>query len=511
MVSIDKKLAELRVKRENARQGGGLEKLKSLQEKGKLTARERIFNLLDPGSFEEIDVFRTGCSSLKNDVEAVITGYGTVNGRKIFVAAQDFSVMGGSLGKTVAAKICKVFDLALKTGAPFVTLNDSGGARIQEGVSSLEGYGELFKRHINASGVIPQIAAVFGPCAGGAVYSPALADFTFMTEKDSYMFLTGPKVVKAATHEDVNVEELGGASLHVKKSGVADNSYANDEEVLLKIKELLSYLPQNNMSGSSASQCNDDFNRMEEELNRIVPFDGNKGYNVKDVIRMIFDNGEFFELKPEFASNIVTCLAKLDGRTVGVIANQPNVLAGVLDSDASVKSARFIRFCDSFNIPVITFVDVPGFLPGQTQEAGGIIRHGAKLLYAYGEATVPKISVIMRKAYGGAYIVMGSKYVNGDISFAWPTAEIAVMGPRGAVEILHRKELDNAADKEKFLSEHADSYAEEHANPYVAASKGYIDDIIEPRTTRPRLIKTLEMLLTKREDVPVRKHGNMPL
>ncbi len=511
MTTIEEKLAQLRAKKEQAKLGGGEKRIEEQHKKGKYTARERFAKLLDPGSFEEIDSLRADRKEGSPLGDAVVTGYGTIDGRKVFVFGQDFTVQGGSLGEVVASKICKIMDLAMKVGAPVIGLNDSGGARIQEGIHSLYGYGEIFKRNTLASGVIPQISAIYGPCAGGAVYSPALTDFVFMTNTNSYMFLTGPNVVKTVTHENVTVDQLGGAQVHMTKSGVAHFAHDTEDESLAAIRELFSYLPSNNMEEPPRVACSDPVDRMDENLNTIVPLNPNKGYNVKDVIRMIFDDGKFFEVQPLYAMSIVIGFARLNGRTVGIVANQPNVLAGVLDVNSSMKGARFIRFCDCFNIPLITFVDTPGFMPGTAQEYGGVIKHGAKMLYAYSEATVPKIAVVMRKAYGGAYIVMSSKHLRGDINYAWPTAQIAVMGAKGAVEILKRKELEAAADKAKFIAEQEAEYAEKIENPYIAAQHGFIDDIFEPKTTRPRLAKVLEMLSTKRDDLPPKKHGNIPL
>lgn len=511
MVTIQEKLADLRSRKEKGKLGGGEKRIAAQHEKGKLTARERIAKLLDAGSFEEIDALRCAAAPGSPVGDGVVTGYGTVEGRKVFVAAQDFTVAGGSLGKIVGEKICKVMDLALKVGAPFIALNDSGGANIPEGVLSLNGYGEIFKRNTLASGVIPQISAVYGPCAGGAVYSPALTDFVFMTDTNSYMFLTGPKVVKAVTHEDVTVDQLGGAIVHMSKSGVAHFAHATEEDSIKAVRKLLSFLPSNNAEEAPAVECADPFDRMEEALNSAVPMNLNKGYDIKDIIHMVFDDGEFFEVMPLYAMNIVIGFARLNGRSVGVVANQPNVLAGCLDINSSGKAARFVRFCDAFNIPLITFVDTPGFLPGTGQEYGGVIRHGAKMLYAYSEATVPKITVVTRKSTGGAYLAMASKNLRTDLNYAWPTAQIAVMGAKGAIEILMKKELDEAPDKEKFLAEQEELYNENVANPYIAAQHGYIDDIFEPKTTRPRLIKALEMLITKNDDLPAKKHGNIPL
>ncbi len=511
MTTIEEKLAQLRAKKEQAKLGGGEKRIEEQHKKGKYTARERFAKLLDPGSFEEIDALRADRKEGSPLGDAVVTGYGTIDGRKVFVFGQDFTVQGGSLGEVVSSKICKVMDLAVKVGAPVIGLNDSGGARIQEGIHSLYGYGEIFKRNTLASGVIPQISAIYGPCAGGAVYSPALTDFVFMTNSNSYMFLTGPNVVKTVTHENVTVDQLGGAQVHMTKSGVAHFSHDTEDESIAAMRKLFSFLPSNNMEEPPRIPCNDPVDRMEEELNTIVPLNPNKGYNVKDIIRMVFDDGDFFEVQPLYAQNIVIGFARLNGRTVGIVANQPNVLAGVLDVNSSMKAARFIRFCDCFNIPLITFVDTPGFMPGTVQEYGGVIKHGAKMLYAYSEATVPKIAVVMRKAYGGAYIVMSSKHLRGDINYAWPTAQIAVMGAKGAVEILKRKELEAAADKAKFIAEQEAEYAEKIENPYIAAQHGFIDDIFEPKATRPRLAKVLDMLSTKRDDLPPKKHGNIPL
>lgn len=511
MVTIEEKLADLRSRKEKGKLGGGEKRITAQHEKGKLTARERMSKLLDPGSFEEFDALRSGTAPGSPIGDGVVTGYGTIEGRKVFVFAQDFTVVGGSLGKVVGEKICKVMDMAMKVGAPLIAMNDSGGANIPEGVLSLNGYGEIFKRNTLASGVIPQISAVYGPCAGGAVYSPALTDFVFMTETNSYMFLTGPKVVKAVTHEDVTVDQLGGSLVHMAKSGVAHFSHPTEDESIMGIRKLLSFLPSNNMEEAPMVECTDSFDRMEEALNSIVPMNMNKGYDMKDLLHMVFDDGEFFEVMPLYAMNILIGFSRLNGRAVGVVANQPNVLAGCLDINASDKAARFVRFCDAFNIPIITFVDTPGFLPGTGQEYGGVIRHGAKMLYAYSEATVPKITVVTRKSTGGAYLAMASKNLRTDINYAWPTAQIAVMGGKGAIEILMKKELDAAEDKAKFMAEQEELYNENVANPYIAAQYGYIDDIFEPKTTRPRLIKALEMLSTKSDDLPAKKHGNIPL
>lgn len=512
-MSIDPKILDLRQKREEAYLGGGQKRIDQQHAKGKLTARERIALLLDEGSFQELGVFVTsrtpGVKSLYGD--GVVTGYGTINGRLVYVFSQDFTVFGGSLGEAHAEKICRLMDHALKNGAPLIGLNDSGGARIQEGVVSLGGYADIFLRNVMASGVIPQISAVMGPCAGGAVYSPAMTDFILMVKDTSYMFVTGPDVVKTVTHENVTFEELGGAMVHNEKSGVAHFVAENEEHCLALIRKLLSYLPQNNMEEPPVVRCTDDPLRADEALDTIVPDSPTKPYDMKEVIHRIVDDGEFFEVHEYYAQNIIVGFARLNGRVVGIVAQQPMVLAGCLDINASVKGARFVRFCDCFNIPLITFEDVPGFLPGVGQEHGGIIRHGAKLLYAYCEATVPKLTVITRKAYGGAYDVMSSKHIRGDLNFAWPTAEIAVMGPEGAVNILYRDELAQAPDPEALRQKLVADYRAHFANPYIAAGRGYIDDVIEPRQTRARLIAGLEMLQNKRDQNPPKKHGNIPL
>ena len=507
----------LREMRAQARLGGGQKRIEAQHAKGKLTARERIDLLLDENSFQELDMFVThrtdafGLDQQKYLGDSVVTGYGTVNGRLVYVFSQDFTVFGGSLSEVHAEKIIKIMDMAMKNGAPVIGLNDSGGARIQEGVVALGGYADIFLRNTMASGVIPQISAIMGPCAGGAVYSPALTDFIFMTRNTSYMFVTGPDVVKAVTHEEVTQEELGGASVHSEKSGVCHVAAESEADTLYLIRKLMGYLPQNNMEDTPFVPTSDDALRMEEALNSIIPDDPNKPYDIKEVIRMIVDDGNFFEIHENYAANIVVGFARLGGHSVGIVANQPAVLAGVLDIDASEKGARFVRFCDSFNIPIITFEDVPGFLPGTNQEHHGIIRSGAKLLYAYCEATVPKLTVITRKAYGGAYCVMSSKHIRGDLNLAWPTSEIAVMGPDGAVNIIFRRELENADDPIQRKAELVADYKEKFANPYVAASRGYIDDVIEPKETRPRLINALEMLSNKRDANPAKKHGNIPL
>jgi len=511
------KILHLREMKSKSQLGGGAERIEAQHKKGRLTARERLDILLDKGSFHEVDSFiehRTHDFNLNEQKflsDSVVTGWGTIEGRLVYVFSQDFTVFGGSLGEVHAEKICKIMDMAMKTGAPVIGLNDSGGARIQEGVVSLGGYSDIFLRNTLASGVIPQISVIMGPCAGGAVYSPALTDFIFMVRNSSYMFVTGPDVVKTVTHEDVSFEDLGGASVHSEKSGVCHVAADNEADTLFLIRQLLEYLPQNNMEDPPFIQNGDDPLRMEEALNTIVPESPDKPYDIKEVIQMIVDDGHFFEIHENFAANVVVGFARLGGHSVGIVANQPAVLAGVLDIDASEKAARFVRVCDSFNVPIITFEDVPGFLPGTHQEHGGIIRSGAKLLYAYCEATVPKLTVITRKAYGGAYCVMSSKHIRGDLNLAWPTAEIAVMGPDGAVSIIFRKELEKAKDPVKRKAELVAEYREKFANPYVAAERGYVDDVIEPKETRPRLINALEMLQNKRDGNPAKKHGNIPL
>ena len=510
-------LLELRVK---ARLGGGEKRIDKQHSQGKFTARERILMFLDEGSFEEFDMFVThrctnfGLEKEKYLSDGVVTGYGTVEGRLVYVFSQDFTVFGGSLSETFAQKICKVMDQAMKVGAPVVGFNDSGGARIQEGVNSLAGYAEIFQRNILASGVVPQISAIFGPCAGGAVYSPALTDFIMMRKNTSYMFVTGPKVVKTVTNEDVTVEDLGGASIHSSKSGVAHFAVDTEEEGIALLRELMSYLPSNNMEEPPYVPCEDPINRLDDALNAIIPDNPNKPYDVKEVINGIVDNGKFLEIQPNYAPNIIIGFARFNGIAVGIVANQPKYLAGVLDINASRKGARFVRFCDAFNIPIVTLVDVPGFLPGTAQEYGGIILHGAKLLYAYGECTVPKVTVILRKNYGGAYCVMSSKHLRGDINYAWPTAEIAVMGGKGAVEILMGKDIKAIEDPQKqaeFIAKKEAEYRDAFANPYVAAKYGYIDDVIEPRNTRFRVIRALESLRNKRLENPAKKHDNLPL
>lgn len=511
------KLINLRVE---AKLGGGEKRIEAQHAKGKMTARERITLFLDEGSFEEYDMFVThrcdnfGIDKTKFLGDGVVTGQGTVDGRIVYIYAQDFTVFGGSLSETYALKICKVMDMAMKVGAPVIGINDSGGARIQEGVTALAGYAEIFQRNIMASGVIPQISAVFGPCAGGAVYSPALTDFILMTKDTSYMFVTGPKVVKTVTGEIVTDEQLGGASVHGSKSGVTHFVAENEEEGILLIRKLLSYLPQNNLEDAPLVPCNDPINRLEDMLNNLIPENPTKPYDVKDVIHAIVDYTEFFEVHRNYAQNIVVGFARFDGVSTGIVANQPNYLAGVLDINASRKAARFVRFCDAFNIPIVTLVDVPGFLPGTTQEYGGIITHGAKLLYAYGEATVPKVTVILRKAYGGAYCVMSSKHLRGDVNYSWPSGEIAVMGPKGAIEVLQSKKIaaiEDEAERTAYISKAEADYKEKFANPYNAARYGYIDDIIEPRNTRFRIIRALQSLTTKKVLNLPKKHSNLPL
>ena len=516
-MSNHKNIQILSEQKAKSRLGGGQARIEAQHKKGRLTARERIDILLDKGSFREVDAFiqhRTHDFNLDGQKfmsDSVVTGWGTIEGRLVYVFSQDFTVFGGSLGEVHAEKICKIMDMAMKNGAPVIGLNDSGGARIQEGVVSLAGYADIFLRNTLASGVIPQISAIMGPCAGGAVYSPALTDFIFMTRNTSYMFVTGPDVVKAVTHEEVSFEDLGGASVHSEKSGVCHVAADSEADTLYLIRKLLGYLPQNNMEDAPFMQAGDDPLRMDDALNSLIPDDAGKPYDIKDAIRLIVDNGQFFEIHEGYAQNIVVGFARLGGHSVGIVANQPAVLAGVLDIDASEKGARFVRFCDSFNIPIITFEDVPGFLPGTNQEHHGIIRSGAKLLYAYCEATVPKLTVITRKAYGGAYCVMSSKHIRGDLNLAWPSAEIAVMGPDGAVNIIFRKELEKSKDPVKKKADLVTEYREKFASPYVAAERGYIDDVIEPKETRPRLINALEMLSNKRDSNPAKKHGNIPL
>lgn len=519
-MAFEDKIKELLDKRELAKLGGGQKRIDAQHAKGKLTARERIDLLLDEGSFAEFDMFVThrstnfGIDKQEFLSDGVVTGHGTIDGRVVYVFSQDFTVFGGSLSETFANKICKVMDQAMKVGAPVIGINDSGGARIQEGVNSLAGYAEIFERNILASGVIPQISAIFGPCAGGAVYSPALTDFIVMSKGTSNMFVTGPKVVKTVTGEIVTDEELGGAMVHGSKSGISHFVADDEKEGIALIRKLVSYLPQNNLEDPPIVPCSDPIDRLEDSLNYIIPDNPNKPYDVKDVIHGIVDYGEFMEIQRHYAPNIVTGYARFNGMTVGIVANQPAYLAGVLDINASRKAARFVRFCDAFNIPILTLVDVPGFLPGTAQEYGGIIIHGAKLLYAYGEATVPKVTIVLRKAYGGAYCVMSSKHLRGDMNFAWPAAEIAVMGPKGAIEILQSKqlsELTDPAEREEFIKKNEEEYKDKFANPYNAAKYGYIDDVIEPRNTRFRVIRALQALATKKDVNPPKKHSNIPL
>jgi propionyl-CoA carboxylase beta chain len=506
-------LGELEERRADARGGGGERRVAAQHAKGKLTARERIELLLDADSFEEFDMFVAHrCTDFDMAAErpagdGVVTGWGTINGRLVYVFSQDFTVMGGSVSETHGAKIVKIQDMAIQNGAPVIGINDSGGARIQEGVSSLAAYGEVFQRNIDASGVVPQISLIMGPCAGGAVYSPAMTDFIFMVRDTSYMFVTGPDVVKTVTNEVVTAEELGGASAHTRKSGVADLAFENDVEALAEVRRLVDFLPLSNREKPPVRPFFDDPERMEESLDTLIPENQNAPYDMRELIEKLADEGDFFELAPDYAGNILTGFIRIEGRTVGVVANQPMVLAGVLDIDSARKAARFVRFCDAFEIPLLTLVDVPGFLPGVSQEYGGVIKHGAKLLFAYGEATVPKVTVITRKAYGGAYVVMASKHLKGDFSYAWPTSEIAVMGSKGAVEILYRSEL---GDPEKTAARVAE-YEDRFANPFVAAEKGFVDEVIQPRTTRRRVARAFASLRTKRQERPWRKHDTIPL
>jgi acetyl-CoA/propionyl-CoA carboxylase carboxyl transferase subunit len=514
---MDDSIDELRERREQARKGGGEDRIEKQHAKGKLTARERIEYFLDDDTFTEFDQFRTHrCHNFDMDEQkvpgdGVVTGYGEVGGRTVFVFAHDFTVFGGSLGEVFAQKVTKVMDRAVETGAPIIGLNDSAGARIQEGIDSLAGYAEIFHRNQQASGVVPQISAIMGPCAGGAVYSPAITDFVLMVQETSHMFITGPDVVETVTGEDVGFDELGGATTHASESGVADLTAADEKAALDDIRRLLSYLPQNNVEDPPRVEPWDDPERRDEDLKAIVPDEPQKPYNIIDVIERVTDEDSFFEIGEAFARNLVVGFARLDGHAVGVVANQPRVNAGTLDIDASVKGARFVRFCDAFNIPILTFVDVPGFMPGTDQEHGGIIRHGAKLLYAFSEATVPLLTVITRKAYGGAYDVMASKHIGADVNYAWPSAELAVMGPRGAVNILYSDELAEAEDPEARREERIEEYREQFANPYTAADRGFVDDVLEPKETRPQLVSDLEMLRSKRTSNPDRKHGNIPL
>ncbi len=516
-MTMEERIEELREKRAEALLGGGEDRIESQHEKGKMTARERIDYFLDDDTFHEFDQFRThdthtfGMEEKRIYGDGVVTGYGEVNGRKTFVFAHDFTVFGGSLGEVFAEKVCKVMDKAMDVGAPVVGLNDSAGARIQEGVGSLAGYAEIFRRNTEASGVIPQLSAIMGPCAGGAVYSPAITDFVFMVKDTSHMFITGPEVIKTVTGEEVTFEELGGATTHGSTSGVAHFAEESEEDALDDMRRLLSYLPQNNVEDPPRVDPWDDPERADDELNGIVPDQPRKPYDMTNVIDRVVDEGSFFETHADFAKNIVTGFGRLDGHSVGIVANQPRVNAGTLDIEASEKGARFVRFCDAFNVPILTFVDVPGFMPGTDQEHDGIIRHGAKLLYAYSEATVPLLTVITRKAYGGAYDVMASKHIGGDVNYAWPSAEIAVMGPQGAVNILYSDELDEADDPDARRDDLIEEYREEFANPYTAADKGFIDDVLEPPETRPRLVSDLEMLKSKRDSLPDKKHGNIPI
>ncbi|MDZ4722947.1 MAG: acyl-CoA carboxylase subunit beta [candidate division Zixibacteria bacterium] len=516
-MSIEDKLNHLEAMRREAKLGGGQKRIDDQHKKGKLTARERVDLLVDPNSFEEFDMFATHRSTdfgLDKQVflgDGVVTGCAKINGRQVFLFSQDFTVLGGSLSEAHAEKICKIMDMAMKVGAPIIGLNDSGGARIQEGVVSLGAYADIFLRNTLASGVVPQISLILGPCAGGAVYSPAITDFVLMTKGTSYMFVTGPNVVKTVTHEVVTSEELGGAMVHASKSGVSHFACENEADAISKVRRLMEYLPQNNCEDAPFTPNGDPLEREENSLNTIIPTNPNQPYDIKDVISAIVDVGTFFEVHEEFAQNIVVGFSRIGGRSIGIVANQPAVMAGVLDINSSTKGARFIRFCDAFNIPLLTFEDVPGFMPGVDQEHGGIIRNGAKLLYAYCEATVPKVTVITRKAYGGAYDVMSSKHIRGDISYAWPSAEIAVMGPKGAVEIIFKKELSESKDIESATKQKEDEYREKFANPFIAAARGYVDDIIEPKSTRLRLIRAFEMLETKKDSNPAKKHGNIPL
>jgi len=515
--TVEEKIRHLKELDKQAELGGGQKRIEEQHAKGKLAARERIDLLLDPGSFNELDRLvvhqctEFGLGEKKFLGDGVVTGYGTIDGRLVYVFSQDFTVFGGSLGEMFAKKVCKLMDLAMKTGAPVIGLNDSGGARIQEGVASLAGYGDIFFRNVTSSGVIPQISAIMGPCAGGAVYSPALTDFIIMVDKTSHMFITGPDVVKTVLGQEVTFEELGGAMVHSQTSGVTHFIAKDEHNCVQIVKKLLSYLPSNYLEDPPVAETGDDPNRTDETLARILPDDPDKPYDVKEVIHRVVDSGEFFEIQSLWAQNIVIGFARLNGRTVGIVANQPAHYSGALDINSSMKAGRFVRFCDAFNIPIVTFVDVPGFLPGIEQEHGGIIKHGSKLLYAYCEATVPKVTVILRKDYGGAYDVMGSKHSGADINYAWPTAEIAVMGPQGAINIIFRKEIAEAKDPKQKHSELVSEYRQKFASPYIAAQKGYIDEVIEPAETRPKLISALESLVTKREARPSRKHSNLPL
>ncbi|WP_298861116.1 acyl-CoA carboxylase subunit beta [uncultured Sulfitobacter sp.] len=506
-------LQQLDDRRADARLGGGQKRIDAQHGRGKLTARERVHLLLDEGSFEEFDMFVThrctdfGMEEQKPAGDGVVTGWGTINGRLVYVFSQDFTVLGGSVSATHAKKICKIMDMAIQNGAPIIGINDSGGARIQEGVDSLAGYGDIFQRNIEASGVVPQISVIMGPCAGGAVYSPAMTDFIFMVKDSSYMFVTGPDVVKTVTNEQVTAEELGGASTHTKKSSVADAAFENDVEALAEVRRLVDFLPSNNREKPPVRPFFDDPDRIEPSLDTLVPENANTPYDMKELILKLADEGDFYEIQEEFAKNIITGFIRIEGRSVGVVANQPMVLAGVLDIESARKAARFVRFCDAFEIPILSLVDVPGFLPGVSQEYGGVIKHGAKLLYAYGEATVPMVTLITRKAYGGAYVVMASKHLKSDFNYAWPTSEIAVMGAKGATEIIHRADLN---DPEK-IAEHAANYEDRFANPFVAAERGFIDEVIQPRSTRKRIARAFASLRNKKTNVPWKKHDNIPL
>ena len=516
-MKLEEKLQELKRRDGLAEAGGGADRRERQHKAGKMSARERIEFLLDEGTFEETDKLVThrctdfGMDEQKFFGDGFVTGYGRIEGRLVFVFAQDFTVFGGSLSEANASKIVKIMDTAMRVGAPVIGLNDSGGARIQEGVMSLAGYADIFLRNTLASGVIPQISAIMGPCAGGAVYSPAITDFILMVDKTSYMFITGPDVIKTVTHEEVTKEKLGGAHTHNEVSGVAHFLAHDDAECLSMVRELFSFMPSNNLEDAPRRECTDPVDRMDEKLDTLVPAESNKPYDIKDVIRTVVDDGYFFEVQEFYAQNIVVGFARLNGRSVGIVANQPAILAGTLDINASIKAARFVRFCDAFNIPLITFEDVPGFLPGTTQEYGGIITHGAKLLFAFAEATVPKITVITRKAYGGAYCVMASKHIRCDVNYAWPTAEIAVMGPEGAVDIVYKRDLDKAKNRAEMRQEKIEEFRDRFANPYVAAERGFVDAVIQPRETRKKLIQALEMLQTKRDKNPPKKHGNIPL
>ncbi len=516
-MKLEEKIAELKKRDQMALEGGGAQRRERQHKEGKMSARERVEFLLDEGTFEETDKLVThrcnnfGMAEQKYYGDGFITGYGRVEGRLVFVFAQDFTVFGGSLSEANAGKIVKIMDLAAKMGAPVIGLNDSGGARIQEGVMSLAGYADIFLRNTLYSGVVPQISAIMGPCAGGAVYSPAITDFILMVDQTSYMFITGPDVIKLVTHEEVTKDQLGGAHTHNETSGVAHFMCRDDAECLSMVRELLSFIPSNNLDEPPRKACSDPIDRMDEKLDRLIPDQSNMPYDMKDVIHTVVDDGYFFEIHEHYAKNIVVGFARFNGKPVGIVANQPAMLAGTLDINASVKGARFVRFCDCFNIPLVTFEDVPGFLPGTNQEYGGIIKHGAKLLYAFAEATVPKVTVITRKAYGGAYCVMASKHIRTDVNYAWPSAEIAVMGPEGAVDIVYKRELDGAKDREAVRQQKIEEFRDRLANPYVAADRGFVDAVIQPRETRKKLIQALEMLETKRDKNPAKKHGNIPL